>query len=158
MTSGKNELQDNRNFVREVENEIPENQERYAKYRKEHSQIPEVKAAKVQHGKEYIRMTTPRFKSAINGAKNAHHTWSLTQSEWESYISPICGYCHGPSNKTGSGLDRMDNDKGYEVGNVISCCMRCNRMKGKFLTYSEMMLIWDNRRQQALSTYLDLDL
>ena len=31
---------------------------------------------------------------------------------------------------TYNGIDRLDNEKGYELGNVVSCCGRCNRAKG----------------------------
>lgn len=30
-----------------------------------------------------------------------------------------------------NGLDRVDNDKNYELDNVVPCCMTCNRAKNK---------------------------
>jgi hypothetical protein len=59
-----------------------------------------------------------------------------------------CHYCHAPikwtqyhSNKKGDGfacnLDRMDNNRGYEAGNVVVCCIRCNKAKGNRYTYDE---------------------
>jgi 5-methylcytosine-specific restriction endonuclease McrA len=28
-------------------------------------------------------------------------------------------------------IDRIDNNKGYEIENVTSCCKRCNNAKGQ---------------------------
>ena len=30
-----------------------------------------------------------------------------------------------------NGIDRIDSDKGYKIGNVVSCCKQCNYAKGK---------------------------
>jgi hypothetical protein len=38
--------------------------------------------------------------------------------------------CCGDQSKKFRGLDRKDNELGYEVGNVTACCSTCNFMKG----------------------------
>ena len=38
-------------------------------------------------------------------------------------------------------IDRMDSLKGYEQGNMVLCCVRCNHIKGDFFTQSEMVKI-----------------
>jgi hypothetical protein len=45
------------------------------------------------------------------------------------------------SSKTGIGLDRLDDSKGYEVGNVVSCCTECNLARGCRFTPKEMKII-----------------
>lgn len=45
----------------------------------------------------------------------------------EIIIKP-CFYC-GEMDIPVNGLDRVDNTKGYEKDNVVSCCRRCNTMK-----------------------------
>ena len=35
-------------------------------------------------------------------------------------------------------IDRMDNSRGYERGNLALCCLRCNLIKADFFTPSEM--------------------
>jgi len=35
-------------------------------------------------------------------------------------------------------VDRMDNSRGYEKGNIVLCCLRCNLIKADFFTPSEM--------------------
>lgn len=36
-------------------------------------------------------------------------------------------------------LDRMDNNKGYLINNVVPCCWYCNRMKSDIYTYEEFI-------------------
>jgi hypothetical protein len=46
-----------------------------------------------------------------------------------------------------NGLDRVDNARGYESGNVVPCCDPCNRMKGTlsreaFLEHVALVAAW----------------
>lgn len=45
------------------------------------------------------------------------------------------------SSKAGIGLDRLDNAKGYEPGNVVSCCSECNIARSDNFTPEEMKVI-----------------
>lgn len=59
----------------------------------------------------------------------------LSYSEFERLITSPCVYCGslGSERHTGliiNGIDRRDNDKGYTVSNSVSCCWKCNKMKG----------------------------
>lgn len=38
-------------------------------------------------------------------------------------------------------IDRTDNKKGYEKGNLVLCCMRCNSIKSDYFTKDEMIKI-----------------
>lgn len=38
-------------------------------------------------------------------------------------------------------IDRIDNNKGYEVGNIALCCQLCNSIKNDFFSHSEMIKI-----------------
>ena len=40
-----------------------------------------------------------------------------------------CYYCGTKVVSTGSGLDRIDSNKGYLIDNVVTCCHPCNWMK-----------------------------
>jgi hypothetical protein len=35
-------------------------------------------------------------------------------------------------------IDRMENGRGYEVDNMVLCCMTCNRVKGEIFSFKEM--------------------
>lgn len=55
-----------------------------------------------------------------------------------------------PGHWTKRSLDRIDNDKGYEVGNVVAVCEGVNRLKGAWenpnnpLTFDMVRKILDN--------------
>ena len=38
-------------------------------------------------------------------------------------------------------IDRMDSSRGYEMENMVLCCLRCNSIKGNFFTPLEMVEI-----------------
>ena len=67
--------------------------------------------------------TFKRYSSPIRSKRG----FTLTKDEFLSFWQKPCHYCG--SNISTIGLDRINNDKGYELSNVVSCCDRCNRMK-----------------------------
>lgn len=64
-------------------------------------------------------------------------SWSLSYEEAFSILACNCLYCGSPPSQRHTnypewpynGIDRIDNNKGYESGNVIPCCGTCNRAK-----------------------------
>ena len=82
-------------------------------------------------------------------AKDGGRVWNLTTDQAESIFRGNCHYCgKEPSHKSASkkmnggyvynGIDRIDNSKGYENGNVVSCCRRCNMAKND-MPYEEFV-------------------
>lgn len=65
-----------------------------------------------------------RYKS---GAKQRGISFELTSEEFGQFWQKPCHYC-GDKISTIC-LDRVDNSKGYIMGNVVPCCVRHNRMK-----------------------------
>lgn len=70
-----------------------------------------------------------------NAAKRGH-PFALTPANFSALIFQPCHYCGAaPGNRLGrlaitySGLDRTDNSRGYELGNVVPCCRTCNELK-----------------------------
>lgn len=71
------------------------------------------------------------------------YEWAISDEHFFNLVSSNCEYCGtGPNllrkpNKgvnggfTYTGIDRVNNKKGYEKENVVSCCWDCNRAKGK---------------------------
>ncbi len=81
------------------------------------------------------------YSSYKHLAGKRHYAWGLTKGQFIALTKGDCAYCGAvpgavikTAYKSGSyvynGIDRKDNTKGYEPGNVVSCCTRCNRAKG----------------------------
>lgn len=80
-----------------------------------------------------------RYSKAKIVAKDRKIIWSLSLEEYSLLITNPCYYCDGIFGTvlTSVGLDRLDNTKGYEANNVVSCCGPCNRTRGDFWTPEE---------------------
>ncbi len=88
------------------------------------------------------------------GAKNRSLSWNLSDAEALNIAAQSCHYCNAPpsivtdlrhsenitqvgvehSRFVSSGIDRVDNSKGYELDNVVPCCSMCNYAK-RAMTY-----------------------
>ena len=74
------------------------------------------------------------INSYKNGAKARGYEWNLSNTYAKELISKECFYCGAKfSNEWDgykyNGIDRVDNEKGYEEGNVVPCCKVCNVAK-----------------------------
>jgi hypothetical protein len=63
---------------------------------------------------------------------------TLTPGQYRTLVAQPCHYCGRELPKTGGCLDRLDNDLGYEMTNVVPCCPECNSIRGEWLTPEEM--------------------
>lgn len=64
---------------------------------------------------------------------------SISKEEFISLLSKGCSYCEKDlSLETGCGLDRLNNDEGYTLTNVVPCCGKCNQIKNLHLSHDEM--------------------
>lgn len=80
-----------------------------------------------------------------NRAIERQLTWTLTDQEAFALFQLPCTYCKGMNSRKHkrirydkskfievinlNGIDRVNNENGYEVGNCVPCCHRCNRTK-----------------------------
>ena len=77
-------------------------------------------------------------------AKKNKMAFDLTKAEFAELTSSDCYICGAPPTQKYvhsykakcyvlpymyNGIDRVDNAFGYEMGNVMACCMTCNRTK-----------------------------
>lgn len=79
--------------------------------------------------------------SIKQSAKVRGYEWNLSKEDIKKITQMDCFYCGtSPSNvvrrngrNTGSytynGLDRIDNERGYFIDNVVPCCWKCNSSK-----------------------------
>jgi hypothetical protein len=68
------------------------------------------------------------------GAKRRGIEWKISNADAQEIIQKECFYCGTKfsNNCDGfkyNGIDRVDNEKGYEIGNVVPCCKACNIAK-----------------------------
>lgn len=66
----------------------------------------------------------------VKGAKKRHLDFTLSKTLFESLLVQPCFYCGHHIPQQIHGIDRVDNDKGYVEGNVVTCCETCNILKG----------------------------
>lgn len=93
--------------------------------------------------------TTIQFHNYKRSAKNRNLSFNLDKALFYKLIKQNCSYCQKPPSNTQktkrgflkyNGIDRWNNNIGYEVGNVVTCCKQCNFIKSslsgeEFLEY-----------------------
>lgn len=82
--------------------------------------------------------TKNKFTNLKSEAKRRNYSMNITFIEYENLMSKPCYYC-GCSLKelTGGCLDRIDNNLGYEIDNVLPCCGICNKTRHNAWTVAE---------------------
>jgi 5-methylcytosine-specific restriction endonuclease McrA len=87
--------------------------------------------------------TVWRLYQYKHSAKNRGLDFSIPDSVFIDLVQKSCHYCGAPPSNIAkvstrkhrngeviySGLDRIDNTKGYTPENVVPCCINCNRAK-----------------------------
>jgi 5-methylcytosine-specific restriction endonuclease McrA len=88
-----------------------------------------------------------------NSARKSNRKFTLTETEFGELTSGNCSYCgiqpskikdrNGKHEFKGehyiyNGIDRVDNNRGYEKDNCVSCCRRCNIAKAS-MTRTEFL-------------------
>lgn len=95
------------------------------------------------------------FNYIRKSAQNRRLEFSLSKEQIAELVFQNCHYCgeeaksrsskilakahYAQDRKPSHGLDRIDSDRGYVVGNVVPCCSKCNTAK------------WDMTGQQFLT-------
>lgn len=103
-----------------------------------------------------------RYKNFIHNAKNRNLIVDLTYAEYKEITEgAACTFCGQDIISRGHGLDRIDNNQGYIISNVVPCCLYCNQLRSHLLTATETKKIvdflkilrqtddvWSNQRKQ----------
>jgi hypothetical protein len=79
---------------------------------------------------ECIRNPVRRYEQYSSNASKRGYEFEISLEEFLKVTAQPCSYCGEFEDY--SGLDRVDNTRGYYVGNVVPCCTFCNRMKGTY--------------------------
>jgi hypothetical protein len=102
------------------------------------------------------------------GAARRGLIWTLTTEQFDALIRGNCHYCGikpyqvyttsrsskaGASSIVYTGIDRVDNSRGYEPNNVVSCCKVCNWSKNGMTV--EDFLAWVSRVARHSGGYIE---
>lgn len=105
------------------------------------------KSCRCKISRKRARTPRGRYKASQSIAKSRNLEWEISEVQYYELIKQKCHYCYYPLNETGIGLDRMDNDKGYLINNVVPCCLPCNRTRSDNYSYNEMLILAETIRQ-----------
>lgn len=96
-----------------------------------------------QHNHKAERTPNRRLSRRKRQLKNARGISSnLTLPIYLQLLQKPCCYCTGALPEAGIGLDRIDNRRGYDVDNVVTCCGGCNTYREQeSLTHQQMLLL-----------------
>lgn len=95
------------------------------------------------------------YSSYKDCSKNRNIEFNLTKEDISKIIYNKCHYCNDPPEErlvkchkkfksiAYNGIDRVDSSKGYIIGNVVTCCYKCNIAKSD-LTYNEFLNLIKN--------------
>ncbi len=103
-------------------------------------------ATRLAFGESHLRAI---FDGYQRNAQKRFREFLLTFDQFQYFVSLPCHYCGNPpilkakkGNYYGSlpnnGLDRIKNDIGYVVENIVPCCTSCNYAK-RDLTYEDFI-------------------
>lgn len=99
------------------------------------------KCAYIPHRTAYGETNLNRlYVTYKNAARRRNYVFSLTKDEFRYITGQKCYYCNiepkqicfGKRTNGAyiyNGIDRLDNEKGYEINNIVSCCGMCNAAK-----------------------------
>jgi len=85
------------------------------------------RAKRLEQSRVQSNTVPGRYSRYKTSAKKRNLAFTLSLEEFGAYWQQPCIYC-GDSIST-IGLDRVDNERGYEPDNVVPCCTGCNYSK-----------------------------
>ncbi|ABT15204.1 Srd anti-sigma factor [Paramecium bursaria Chlorella virus NY2A] len=113
--------EDNKDKIRQYRED---NKDKILEYKR---QYYEDNREKIQ---QYRASVHGKFVQIQAGARQRGLLFDLVENDVGNITDDPCFYCGEETTlDTRNGLDRLDNDVGYTVGNVVSCCGTCNYMK-----------------------------
>jgi hypothetical protein len=95
---------------------------------------------RIAFNREHLTTLNGRFNKAKWKSKIRKIEFTISLEAYVVIASQPCYYCDnrlGDRVNRGVGLDRLNNAIGYVIGNVVSCCGRCNRLKSYWMTPEE---------------------
>lgn len=99
--------------------------------------LPDIPAHRLKSGESAARH---RFRQLRNGAAKRGFTVTISFDDFHAMALKPCHYCGSPPSQyckpgrsygafVSNGIDRLDPNAGYEIGNCVPCCATCNWAK-----------------------------
>jgi len=86
--------------------------------------------AREHYNKVVRKRPSYHFSAYKSDAKHRSLSRNIDLEQFTRLVHDDCVYCgKSATSEVPNGIDRIDNDLGYEVENVQSCCRICNTMK-----------------------------
>lgn len=91
------------------------------------------------HGMASRNAVMNEYKRVWKKKRGAQFVCTLSDEQIYGLLLSDCFYCGSPPCRTRrgpggdftyNGIDRLNNDLGYSIDNVVACCTRCNFKKG----------------------------
>jgi len=106
-----------------------------------------------RYKKFYYQSVPGIWATLVDSAKQRNIKFSITKEDfinWYNNQEKRCYYCKrilesikqdslGHNNRLT--IDRKDNNRGYELDNIVLACFRCNSTKSNYFTEQEMLTI-----------------
>ena len=83
----------------------------------------------LEHERLYHGTPRSKFEHYQLGAQRRKIEWDLSFEKFKKFWQKPCYYC-GSQIET-IGLDRKNNNEGYNIDNIVPCCQICNILKGQ---------------------------
>lgn len=101
--------------------------------------IKELDSEQLRRNKASKMLSAYRIKDKRKG-----FCCDITVDQMLSIMSQPCIYC-GDTNRIG--CDRIDNNRGHIVDNVVPCCVDCNKARNENFSFDEMKIIGKTIRE-----------
>lgn len=90
-----------------------------------------------KYNKAYKKSLNGKYRQAISMAKWRGLVFKISFEDYKCFLKQPCFYC----NKKTTGLDRINNKKGYLLENVLPSCRTCNILRNDLFTVEETQVM-----------------
>ena len=100
--------------------------------------------------KKYISLPKNKWKILLKNAEKRDIDVDISYKDFLGFKNKPCEYCGEKLDAIR--VDRVDGNKSYKIGNIVSCCADCNFMKNSmnimdFLCKVEKIYLHQNTRK-----------
>jgi hypothetical protein len=114
---------------------------RCREHRRKYSMLPHVRNKRLEKNKTQKMSIKTKYRCLLQSSKRKKLNlleFNIDIKNYEQLLKKGCFYCGIIlTNIGGASLDRIDNDIGYTIQNVVPCCGDCNKVRGAVLTVEE---------------------